>query len=88
MIDLLQSQLLDPFRIGLLIALVATMLRNAPVSGIIAPLAVGVVFVAVIIPVAMQGGFDATRVGVGIVANLIILAVIMGLWAGVRRLRG
>ena len=88
MIDLLLSQLADPFRIGLLIALVLTMLRNAPVSGTIIPLAAGVVFVAVLIPVAMQGGFDATRVGVGILANAILLGVILGAWTLFQRLRG
>lgn len=88
MIDLFISQLTEPFRIGLIIALVATMWRTSAVSGTLVPLAVGMVFVAVLIPVAMQGGFDATRVGVGLIANLVILAVILAAWQAFRRLKG
>lgn len=88
MTEILLGQLQDLFRIGMIVALVATTLRTSAVSGTLMPLAVGVVFVAILIPVAMQGGFDATRVGIGIVANLIILAVILGLWTAFRRLKG
>ncbi|MFT4149381.1 MAG: hypothetical protein QM656_04220 [Paracoccaceae bacterium] len=88
MTDLFLSQLIDPFRIGLIIALVATMRRTQGVSGTLVPLAAGVVFVAAIIPIAMQGGFDPIRVGIGILSNLVILAVVMAIWAAFLRLRG
>lgn len=87
MTDLLLEQLTEPFRIGLIIALVLTTLRNVAVTGTLVPLACGVVFVAVIIPVTMQGGVDATRIGVGIVANLIILGIVMAIRALILRLR-
>jgi hypothetical protein len=90
MTDLLIAQLTDPFRIGLIIALVWTMRRTARVTGTLVPLAAGVVFVAVIIPTTMQAGNGPVwqAVVVGIVANAVILAVVMGVWTLFRRLRG
>lgn len=85
--DLLISQLADPFRIGLIVALVLTTLRNAAISGTIVPLLAGAVFVAVIIPVAMEGGADPTRIATGLVANAILLGVALGLRALALRLR-
>ena len=81
--NLLLSQLADPFRIGLLIALFVTMLRTRAASGTIVPLAVGAVFVAVILPVSAQSTLAAplaTLVGVGIVANAALLAIMLGAW--------
>jgi hypothetical protein len=89
--DLFLSQLIDPFRIGLLIALVLTAGRTRGVVGLLAPLGLGVVFVAVLIPltlVPVQGAAFWTVAGVGIAANLVILAVIMAVQAMVLRLRG
>ena len=90
MTDLLIAQLTDPFRIGLLIALVATMLRTQAATGTLVPLAAGVVFVAVIIPVTMQAAQGPVwqPVALGIVANTVILALIMAIWTVIRRLRG
>ena len=88
MIELLLAQLTDPFRIGLLIALFATMVRTETATGRYTPLAVGAVFVAVLIPVATQGGFDTMRVAVGVLTNAIILAVVSALWAVFQRLKG
>ena len=89
MTDLLLAQLTDPFRIGLIIALVATMLRTAAVTGRLVPLAAGVVFVAVIIPMTLQAGQGSVwqAVAVGIVANAVLLAVVLGAWTLFRRLR-
>ena len=89
MTAILLAQLTDPFRIGLIIALVFTMLRTAAVTGTYVPLAAGVVFVAVIIPTTMQAGKGPVwqAVAVGIVANAVILAVVMGAWTLLRRLR-
>jgi hypothetical protein len=89
MTDVLLAQLADPFRIGLIIALVVTMLRTAAVTGRLVPLAAGVVFVAVIIPMTLQAGqADVWRaVAVGVVANVILLGVVLALWTLFRRLR-
>lgn len=89
--DLLRDQLLDPFRIALLAALVLTMHRTEAVTGRWIPLAAGVAFVAVIIPLTTEraeGAALGQAVASGIVANLAILAVILGLreaWLRLRR---
>ncbi|MDO8982252.1 hypothetical protein [Cypionkella sp.] len=88
--DLLLSQLSDPFRIGLLIALFITMLRTRTASGIWVPLAAGVVFVAVILPTTMQNTLAAPLsqvIGVGVLANVVIVALIMAAWEVYQRVR-
>lgn len=90
MIELVQSQLLDPFRIGLILALVFTMFRTRAATGTLLPLALGVVFVAVILP-STQGSGAASlteAVLVGLVSNAIILGIVMALAVFFRRLRG
>lgn len=88
MIDLIQSQLLDPFRIGLIAALVFTMFRTRAATGTVLPLAAGVVFVAVILP-STQGAASLTEaIAAGIVSNLIILGILLALAMIIRRLRG
>lgn len=87
----LQAQITDPFRIGLMIALVATMTRTRAATGTVVPLAAGVLFVAVIIPMTLTPpGADgmAMAVGVGLLTNLVLLAVVLGALAAWRRLRG
>ncbi len=88
--DLLISQLSDPFRIGLLIALFVTMLRTQGATGTILPLAIGAVFVAVILPLTAQSGAAAplaVLVGVGILADMILLAIILAAWTLYQRVR-
>lgn len=80
MMDLINSQLTDPFRIGLLIALFVTMLRTRAASGTVLPLAAGIVFVAVIVPSTMGGGFALQTVLAGIISNAVIVAAILGIW--------
>jgi hypothetical protein len=82
MLDLINDQLTDPFRIGLLIALFATMLRTRAASGTIIPLAAGAVFVAVILPSTLQTGTAPLMQSVmaGVVSNVTILALILGVW--------
>lgn len=80
MMELINSQLTDPFRIGLLIALFVTMLRTRAASGTVLPLAAGIVFVAVIVPTTMGGGFVLQTVLAGLVANTVIVAAILGVW--------
>jgi hypothetical protein len=77
--ELLFSQLLDPFRIGLLLALVVTAYNTAGTVGIAVPLILGAAFVAVLIPVSMpQEGIDrTTAILTGVAANAILVGVIM-----------
>jgi len=86
--DLLLSQLTDVFRIGLLIALLLTMLRTRATSGTAIPLAAGVIFVAAIIPMT-QGATEPLwrSIATGLLANVMILAVLMAAWALYRRVR-
>ena len=90
--ELLQSQLTDTFRIGLVVALLYTAVRNRAVSGFALPLAAGLVFLAVILPSTMGLGAAAglglwTVVGVGLVANAILLAVALAGWQVIRRVQ-
>ena len=89
MIDLVLSQLTDLFRIGMMVALVVTMRRTAAVTGRILPLALGVVFVAVLLPSTMPSGSASLvdAILAGLASNLIILAPVLGLAAVVARLR-
>ena len=89
MIDLVFSQLTDVFRIGLIIALVITMLRTAPVTGRLVPLACGVVFVAVILPTTMPGGSASLTHAIlaGLVSNLVILILVLAVARLITRLR-
>ena len=90
MTDLIQSQLMDPFRIGLIVALVFTMYRTRAATGTLLPLALGVMFVAVILPTTSPKPGQALTDAVlaGLVSNLIILAIVLALAVIVRRLRG
>ncbi|MBY0351592.1 hypothetical protein [Tabrizicola sp.] len=90
MIELVQSQLLDPFRIGLIVALVFTMFRTRAATGTLLPLALGVVFVAVILPSTRGTGTVGLIQAVlaGLVSNAIILGIVMALAVIFRRLRG
>ena len=90
MLDLIQTQLLDPLRIGLIAGLVITMYRTRAATGVVLPLALGVAFVAVILPVSnpMPEIALTDAVLAGLVANLVLLAIALGLSVIVRRLRG
>lgn len=89
--QIILTQLVDPFRIALLAGLVLTMMRTRAATGILLPLAAGVVFVAAIIPstVGATGTEPFWRVfATGIVSNMVILGIILGIWEAVRRVRG
>ena len=76
------AQLTDPFRLGLIVALVVTMLRTEAVTGRWLPLALGVGFVALIIPMTMARGAAEPLwqlVAVGLAANLVLLALVMAI---------
>lgn len=88
--QILLEQLTDPFRIALIVGLVYTMYRTRAQTGTLVPLAAGVLFVAVMLPMTMgtgEGRSMGQAVGLGLVANLGILAVVMGVWQAVLRLR-
>ena len=89
MTDLVLSQLSDLFRIGLIVALVVTMRRTAPVTGRVLPLVLGVAFVAVMIPVTMP--VESSRSGdaiiAGLVSNSIILALVLACAEVIARVR-
>lgn len=89
MTDLVLLQLTDPFRIGLIIALVVTMLRTAAVTGHALPLALGVLFVAVILPTTMPSGGASfgDAVLAGLISNLIIVGPVLVIAFLVVRLR-
>lgn len=89
--DLLLSQLSDPFRIVLLIALFATMLRTQAATGTLMPLAAGALFVAVILPTTLQTTLAAPLmqvIGMGLVANAILLAVIFAAFSLYKQFKG
>ena len=82
MTELISTQLTDPFRLGLIVALVVTMLRTEAVTGRWLPLAAGVFFVAFIIPATI--GQDTAipfwqLVATGLIANVLLLAVVMAI---------
>lgn len=89
MTDLVISQLSDLFRIGLIIALVVTTLRNAAVTGRVLPLVLGVVFVAVMLPTTMPKGSAsvADAILAGLISNSIILVLALAGTLLVSRLR-
>lgn len=85
------AQLSDPFRIALSVGLVLTMLRTEGVSGRWLPLAAGVVFIAVLIPMTMQAREGADRmvaIGAGLVSTSLMVGVVMALRALVLRTMG
>ena len=90
MLDLIETQLADPLRIGLILGLVITMYRTAAVTGRVLPLALGVGFVAVILPLSNPKPDIALMDAVlaGLVSNLVILAGVLALsllWFRLRR---
>ena len=89
--DLLAAQATDVFRIGLVVALLLTTLRNRPVTGMLLPLAAGAVFVAVIIP--LTGATTrpepmATQVMAGLLVNAVYIGIGLALWSLWQRRRG
>jgi hypothetical protein len=81
MLDLLTTQLTDPFRAGLILALFFTMLRTRQDTGIVMPLLAGIVFVAVIIPNTMGTTAPMVQaIGIGIIANAVLVGIVLGIW--------
>lgn len=89
--EIIHAQVTDIFRVGLIIALVVTMLRTRAATGVWLPLGAGLAFVAVIIPLTTGGiaGVDLPRqVGLGLVANLLVLLPVGAVAWAVTRGRG
>jgi hypothetical protein len=84
---LIASLLLDPFRIGLMAALLFTTIRNAAVTGWLVPFGAGMVFVAFVIATAFPAPGQSTAVATvwGIAANAILAALMFGALAAWRR---
>lgn len=87
--EVLAEQLTDPFRMGLIVALMLTQARTEAVTGRWLPLAAGVVFVAVILPATMGAGEAPLwrAVVLGFAANVALLAAALAVRALVLRLR-
>lgn len=87
--DILTSQLMDPFRIGLLVALVYTARNTAAQVGQLLPVLFGIVFVAVLIPMTLgnAAGDRTTAIAVGVLSNAIIVAIVWAIWEAVTRAR-
>lgn len=85
--DLFILQITDPFRLGLLGILLVTTRNTLSQTGFFLPLLAGVVFVAVLIPLTFSPQAENwwLQVGVGLLANVIILAVILGLYFAAAR---
>lgn len=88
--QIIMAQFADPFRIILLVGLVWTMMRTRASSGTVIPLAAGIVFVAVLIPMTLtaQGETPVQRqILAGLVTNTVITGIILGIWEAVNRAR-
>ncbi len=88
--DLVVDQLSDPFRIGLIVALVWTTRRTAQQTGLWLPLLAGLLFVAVIIPSTMPQNPTEPLwrlIATGFVANIVILTGVLAIAKIVLRLR-
>jgi hypothetical protein len=86
MLETLVTQLIDPFRIGLIFFMFLTALRTRETVGLIGPLVLGVVFVAVLLPMTTGANTALVReaplwaIGLGLVANAIILGMVVAGW--------
>jgi glucose uptake protein GlcU len=88
-IDIYLAQLTDIFRVGLLIALLLTAANTAQALNRWIPIALGLVFVAVLIPTsfgAKEGQDTVTAIAVGLFSNATILAVLLAAQQVYRRL--
>lgn len=90
MLDAFLGQVADPFRIVLSLGLVLTMLRTRAVSGTWVPLAAGVAFIAVLLPLTVDAGAGPVLPAflLGLVSTGVIVAVILAARALVLRATG
>jgi hypothetical protein len=89
-VQIIVEQLADPFRIGLLIALLFMAARPSGGHNRWLPIALGLVFVAVLIPTAMASNVPdpvSAQIGVGLLSNAIIVGIMLFAEALLERLR-
>ncbi|MHB2265143.1 hypothetical protein [Aliihoeflea sp. PC F10.4] len=79
--EIFSEQFFDPFRAGLLLFLVLTARNTSAVTGMLMPLAAGIFFVAVLIPLsfAPEAPNWWNLVVAGIVTNTIIVAALVAI---------
>ena len=80
MIGILIEQLADPFRIALLVALLFAAANPGGALNRWLPIALGLVFVAVLIPTALASDGDgevSAQIGVGLISNALILGLML-----------
>jgi hypothetical protein len=90
MVDIVFSQLIDPFRIGMIFFLLMTAIRTRANMGLWMPLGMGVVFIAILIPLTTAAASPVNRfeaIGLGIVTNALILAVLLAGWTVFEKVR-
>lgn len=90
MVDIVFSQLIDPFRIGMIFFLLVTAIRTRANMGLWMPLGMGVVFIAILIPLTTAAASPVNRfeaIGLGIVTNALILAVLLAGWTVFEKVR-
>lgn len=84
------AQLMDPFRLALVIGLVVTMARTRGVTGTLLPLAAGIAFIAIIIPTTMgrAAGGLAAQIGIGLLSTALMTLLALAVWRLVSRFTG
>ena len=83
MVEIITTQLTDLFRIGLIFFLLLTAIRTRANMGLWMPLAMGIVFIAILIPMTTAAASTVPRltaIGLGILANAVILAIFLAGW--------
>lgn len=79
LVDIFRDQIIDPFRIGMVIMLLVTAARTSGAAGTLVPIGLGIVFIAVLIPTTMGDGLDTMReIAVGLVVNAILVGLALG----------
>lgn len=90
MLDIVVSQLIDPFRIGLILFLLLTAIRTQANMGLWMPLAMGVLFIAILIPLTTAAASTVPRltaIALGVVSNAVILAIFLAGWTVWQKVR-
>jgi hypothetical protein len=88
--EIIVAQLADPFRIALLVTLLFTAANAKGALNRGLPIALGLVFVAVLIPTAMASDEAVPvreQIGVGLVSNAIIIGILLFAEAAFERIR-
>ena len=89
LVDIFITQIGDPLRLILLAGVVALQPRLADRLGKIPTLAAGLVLVALLIPLLLPNDnvWFLVAAAIGVVTNAILMGLLLGIWALVRRFR-